>query len=191
MACMKSLPFDAEIDEAGCTDAGHFVLELQCYPQLYANFVTERAQRWDEEPLQPVGRCLEHLITIIIRTVEGSTQGEDNLSLTKAEASAFFKSGGASDPNKIVRGTFGTARNSAELSRVQQRTLLIMSPEAARAGAPKLPDTDDHSGAAPAAAGIFDKRHAAGAEAEALPATSAQLNSQTGSGGSLAISALA
>ena len=42
--------------KAGCTDAGHFILELQCYPQLYANFLVERRQSWDEEPLQEVSR---------------------------------------------------------------------------------------------------------------------------------------
>ena len=32
--------------------------------------LTLTRQSWDEEPLQDVGRCLEHLLTIIIRTVE-------------------------------------------------------------------------------------------------------------------------
>ena len=38
-----------------------------------------------------MSRNLEHLLTIIIRTVEGSTKGQDNLSLTAEEASLFFK----------------------------------------------------------------------------------------------------
>ena len=109
------------------------MLELQCYPQLYANFIVERRQSWDEEPLHPnpnpnsnptpspspspnpnrqswdeeplqdVGRCLEHLLTIIIRTVEGSTKGQDNLSLTAEEASLFFKRGGAAASADIMK----------------------------------------------------------------------------------------
>ena len=79
------------------------MLELQCYPQLYANFIVERRQSWDEEPLQDVGRCLEHLLTIIIRTVEGSTKGQDNLSLTAEEASLFFKRGGAAASADIMK----------------------------------------------------------------------------------------
>ena len=38
--------------------------------------LTLARQSWDEEPLQDVARCLEHLLTIIIRTVEGSTKGQ-------------------------------------------------------------------------------------------------------------------
>ena len=38
-----------------------------------------------------MSRNLEHLLTIIIRTVEGSTKGQDNLSLTAEEASLFFR----------------------------------------------------------------------------------------------------
>ena len=50
-----------------------------------------------------MSRNLEHLLTIIIRTVEGSTKGQDNLSLTAEEASLFFKGGGAASAADIMK----------------------------------------------------------------------------------------
>ena len=78
----------------------HFLIELQCMPSLFTEFVTERGRQWHEEPLQPAWRCVEQLIHLIMRTVQGSTvvgstssipQGQnlDELVLTDKEVGAF------------------------------------------------------------------------------------------------------
>jgi hypothetical protein len=139
MACMKGLPFDEEIAESECVDAGEFILELMCYPKLYEAFCRERASGWDEEPLQPVARCLEHLIQVIVRTVEGSTKGKDNMVLSETEAAEFFKRGGADDADTILKSLGGTRKTGM----VRQKTVAITGWDHAPA-----PDT-----AAPAPAG--------------------------------------
>ena len=109
VACMKSFPTDRQIEQAGCADAGHFLLQLQCYPSLHAEFVAEHAQHWYSEPRQPACRCVDHLIALIIRTVEGSTEGSNNLILTRGEAKAFMARGAAS--NKALLDQFETKRS--------------------------------------------------------------------------------
>ena len=80
----------------------HFLIELQCMPSLFTEFVTERGRQWHEEPLQPAWRCVEQLIHLIMRTVQGSTvvggtssipqcQNLDELVLTDKEVGAFMR----------------------------------------------------------------------------------------------------
>ena len=85
MSTMLALPTDLEIEEAGAADAGEFLIALQSSsPQLYADFLHERRPRhsmpdctdFHQHSAQPVWRCVEHLIKIIVRTIEGSTVRE-------------------------------------------------------------------------------------------------------------------
>lgn len=92
LATMKALPLDDEIEKAGFKDAGDFMINLQRYPSVYQKFLADHAQHWDEEPLQPIGRCVEHLITLIIRTVEtggATSSGGEDMKLSEREVGAF------------------------------------------------------------------------------------------------------
>ena len=91
IAILKSLPFDHEIEEATrshpeVTHAGNYFLKLRLEDEaLYENLMTERATPWGGEPSQPIARCVEHLLAIIIFKMEDDTAGKDNLVLTEAE----------------------------------------------------------------------------------------------------------
>ena len=92
LAVLKALPTDAEIEEAGCQDAGHYMLELKRRDErAYTGFLHERATRWGDEPRQPSDRCLGHLITVVIRRIEAITAGKDNLDLTPAEVDQWVE----------------------------------------------------------------------------------------------------
>lgn len=93
MATMKALPFDDEIAEAGCADAGQLLLELQRHPDTYEAFMRDHAQAWDEAPRQPIDRCVDHLLSLIVHTVEGSVKGNHNQSIGALEAGAFVARG--------------------------------------------------------------------------------------------------
>ena len=93
MATMKALPFDDEIAEAGCADAGQLILELQRHPDTYEAFMRDHAQAWDEAPRQPIDRCVDHLLSLIVHTVEGSVKGNHNQSIGALEAGAFVARG--------------------------------------------------------------------------------------------------
>ena len=72
LSTMKGWPTDEEISKAGYTDAGEFLINLQQFPTVYAKFAAEHAQSWDQEPRQPIARCVEHLISWLVRVVEGA-----------------------------------------------------------------------------------------------------------------------
>lgn len=91
VALLKALPTDEEIVNAGCADAGDFVLEkkqMNADRKLsdYEAWVVAWHARCAKEPIvkasQPPERCLDHLITLMLRTVkriahagEGGTSG--------------------------------------------------------------------------------------------------------------------
>lgn len=96
LSTMTGWPTDAEIDRAGYTDAGELLLSLQPFPAVYERFVAEHAAAWDEEPRQPIERCVDHLISWVIRVVEGAVYGVsgcvfggEDMRLTEKEVAAF------------------------------------------------------------------------------------------------------
>ena len=103
-ATMKALPTDAEIEQAGLSDAGQFLLHMQLKrPEAYQDFLRERTI----DPLhpgaaQPVARCVEHLCMLMVRVVERATQAEGDAKISRAEATKLdLKSGKAKDsPSK-------------------------------------------------------------------------------------------
>ena len=103
-AAIKALPTDAEIDQAGLSDAGQFLLTMQRKrPEAYQDFVRERAV----DPLhpgaaQPVARCVEHLAMLMVRVVERAAQAEGDAKIAHMEAAKLdLKSGKAKDsPSK-------------------------------------------------------------------------------------------
>ena len=79
MSIMVALPTDMEIEEAGAADAGAFLLAMQANaPRTYREFLQTHRPKlgdpdgsdYDDVALQPAERCLEHLIKLLVRTVE-------------------------------------------------------------------------------------------------------------------------
>tara|TARA_B100000780_G_C21041757_1_gene418066 strand:+ start:92 stop:817 length:726 start_codon:yes stop_codon:yes gene_type:complete len=95
-ACMKALPTDAEIDQAGLSDAGQFLLHMQLKrPDDYQDFLRNRAiNPLHPGAAQPVARCVEHLCMLMVRIVERATQAEGDAKISRAEASKFDLKGG-------------------------------------------------------------------------------------------------
>ena len=96
LSTMTGWPTDAEIKRAGYTDAGEYLLSLQPFPAVYERFVAEHAAAWDEEPRQPIERCVDHLISWVVRVVEeavygagGCISGGKDLRLTDKEVATF------------------------------------------------------------------------------------------------------
>ena len=77
VALLKALPTDDEIDDAGCADAGAFLLGLREEGQSdFDDWVEEwnAAHDGGDDPLvkatQPPERCVHHLIMVLVRTIE-------------------------------------------------------------------------------------------------------------------------
>jgi len=74
-AAIAPLPTDDEIRDAELPDAGVFVAHLKREkPAMFEVFQTERTGKWNSPPRQPIHRCLEHLLQIIFRRIEGSDE---------------------------------------------------------------------------------------------------------------------
>ena len=91
ISILKALPFDHEIEEAArshpeVTHAGIYFQNLVLEDEAsYNALLLERATPWGGEPSQPIARCVEHLLAIIIFKMEDDTAGKDNLVITEAE----------------------------------------------------------------------------------------------------------
>ena len=92
VACIKPWPTPDEVRRSCCLDAGHFLIELQAEsPQLYDEWCEAHRRPWHApEPAQPAAMCVRHLLSLVLRTVEASTPGSDNLRITELEAKAFY-----------------------------------------------------------------------------------------------------
>ena len=69
ISTMVGWPTDAESEEAGYTDAGEFLRNLRQFSHVYDRFMAKHATSWDQEPRQPIERCVDHLIAWGIRVV--------------------------------------------------------------------------------------------------------------------------
>ena len=69
IATMVGWPTDEEIEQAGYRDAGEFLLNMQQFSHVYDRFMAKNATSWDEEPRQPIERCIAHLLAWVIRVV--------------------------------------------------------------------------------------------------------------------------
>jgi hypothetical protein len=94
-ATMKALPTTAELLLLGATDCGTFMTELRANPQAYTIFVEARERSWGDKLRQPIARCVEHLLSLLVRTVESSTSGGSDCKLSKSEVVRFRHQGGA------------------------------------------------------------------------------------------------
>jgi hypothetical protein len=107
LSLVVALPTDLELEEANAADAGEFLLAMQTHsPIEYQSFLsTHRPRHQDHDgsdyaahALQPSERCLEHLIKLIVRTVQTNTShsaSKDILALDRtvedSEAAKFLK----------------------------------------------------------------------------------------------------
>lgn len=51
----------------------------------------DHKQRWDEPPRQPIELCIDHVCTLILRTIESQTKGGNDLSISLDEALRFHR----------------------------------------------------------------------------------------------------
>lgn len=75
LAVLKSLPTDAEIEASSSADAGLHIRHLIATDEVaYNELVASRSSPWPgsfREPKQEPARCVEHIIMMLIRTVQG------------------------------------------------------------------------------------------------------------------------
>ena len=91
VACLKALPTDDEIREAEMPDAGAYLTWLATADeQAYEELIESRGTAWGAEPPQPADRCLDHLLSIIVRVIEGKTSAQSNLVLSKKEVHVWW-----------------------------------------------------------------------------------------------------
>ena len=133
VAVIKPWPSAEEIRQAGCLDAGHFIIKLQS--ELAAQEGTEavggtgkeprtcydewcearRRPSYDSEPELPVAVCVAQLLSYIFNVIEGSTHsaGAHDLNISQREASLFYNNG-------IGTNAVAAARPELLLQRVEQ-----------------------------------------------------------------------
>ena len=82
MATIISLPTEEEVEAAGALDAGDFLIAMQRDdPNGYREFITSHTPQhsepdgrdWEQHAVQPVARCLQYLLKLLVRTVEFNT----------------------------------------------------------------------------------------------------------------------
>ena len=106
LSLVVALPTDLELEEAKAADAGEFLLAMQTHsPTEFQSFLsTHRPRHQDHDgsdyaahALQPAERCLEHLIKLIVRTVQTNTShnaSKDialNWTVEDSDAAKFLK----------------------------------------------------------------------------------------------------
>ena len=98
VSVLKALPTDEEIQQAECADAATYLRLLEEEDgDRYEELLAERASAWGAEPrLQPVNRCVAHVVSLLCREVETETAGKDDLHVTQREAKAWAKKVGLS-----------------------------------------------------------------------------------------------
>ena len=154
MATMKSMPFDDEIEASGSADGGQYLLELQEHPTLHKMFLDSHHQEWDDPPLQPIHRSVDHLASLIVRTVDEATKGRTDGVISKEEARLFHASGGSKRSSPSMSSSKGgpspggestCTSSSAQDAKQREATLHSAitsrrsSPDASRGVSPEAP----------------------------------------------------
>lgn len=92
---LTALPTDEEIQAAGFKDAGRYMREGLDDAQR-KEMIRQRSREWGEEPeslKQPLCRCVDHLVSILIRQVQDETsrRKDGNLELSKSDLKRWAK----------------------------------------------------------------------------------------------------
>lgn len=69
IASLKALPTDEEVRREGCVDAGHLILSFEALPPQRLIDFLESHDVPRGQPLQPIHRAVEQLVTLICRTI--------------------------------------------------------------------------------------------------------------------------
>ena len=85
LSCIIALPTDFEIGETGVRDAGEYMMALLADSNAMQSFVATQKTGWQTEPKQRVSRCVAHVISIMVRTVE------ENLAMQQRKVNSDHK----------------------------------------------------------------------------------------------------
>ena len=93
LACIAALPTDAEIYESKAADAGEYLLALRSDSKSLEEFIASRKVGWQREPRQKVHRCVSHLVSYLVRTIESNAgvRAVTDMKLSKEEVDDFDK----------------------------------------------------------------------------------------------------
>ena len=84
------LPTDDEIRTSGFPDAGLFLLDLRYDDEAYEHFLETHNEAAASLSSTPPHRCVEHLLALLVRTIEeGTDVGRDDAQLSAKEMAAF------------------------------------------------------------------------------------------------------
>ena len=89
LSLMTALPTDAELIETNAEDAGEYIMKLRNYKDEMRTFIRERKRSWDQEPLQRVGRCVDHFCCFMARMMEINSTGGVNYKVSQKEVMSF------------------------------------------------------------------------------------------------------
>jgi hypothetical protein len=140
VACVMALPTDLEVEQAGAEDAGEFLIELHSgggtaekkgHLGELAAFVEARRVGWMHEPRQLAHRCVAHLLSLVVRTVERNTSrsmyGKSNRLVCKGEAAEFAARRAKGRALSLVTGRAGLLDGiRAAASLVRERLLAAL-----------------------------------------------------------------
>ena len=87
LAVVKALPTDEEVERAGCSNAAQHLLQLEERDlATYNRFLMERRRSSAKiQDLQPVARCVEHLVHMIIVKTQGGLARDEKHGYTLTE----------------------------------------------------------------------------------------------------------
>jgi len=87
-ATMKEMPLDEEISAEGVDCPGLWLLKLRSEGR-YETFSRTHSREWNDPPRQNLEKCVDKLVRMMLRIVEDSSQGADDLNVTHHEAKQF------------------------------------------------------------------------------------------------------
>ena len=138
MAITLALPTDMDIEEAGAADAGELLLAMQAEsPKAYDKFLASHrpthrdpdGSDFDEHASQPVWRCVEHTIKLLVRTIEYNTSAIKDASaadgvVQSEEAAKFMRKRTSGIDLAAVSGNLANTDFAAALDNASLKMLI-------------------------------------------------------------------
>lgn len=138
MSITIALPTDYDIEAAGAADAGELLLAMRANsPKAYQSFLESHRPKhsdpdgsdYEDHCMQPVWRCVEHLIKLLVRTVEHNTSALRDAGaadgVVQAEEAAKFMRKRTSGVNlESVSGNLANTDFAAALDSASLKMLL-------------------------------------------------------------------